>query len=212
MRFQCSRVEHSVTTHWHRQAEPTDRVTHGGDVASDEQQAAPGRVTAGPAVVIYQSKMRGVTRMLAALALAVFLLALFFDRTIAGRALRATAVNRVGARLVGIRPASAGAVAFLIASGLAAISGILIGPVNTLFYDSGFVIGLKAFVGAIIGGLVSYPGAALGALFVGLLESYTAFWNSALKEVTVFAVLVPVLILRSALQHGEAGDAEGDEL
>lgn len=150
--------------------------------------------------------------MLAALALAVFLLALFFDRTIAGRALRATAVNRVGARLVGIRPASAGAVAFLIASGLAAISGILIGPVNTLFYDSGFVIGLKAFVGAIIGGLVSYPGAALGALFVGLLESYTAFWNSALKEVTVFAVLVPVLILRSALQHGEAGDAEGDEL
>jgi branched-chain amino acid transport system permease protein len=150
--------------------------------------------------------------MLAALALAVFPLALFFDRTIAGRALRATAVNRVGARLVGIRPASAGAVAFLIASGLAAISGILIGPVNTLFYDSGFVIGLKAFVGAIIGGLVSYPGAALGALFVGLLESYTAFWNSALKEVTVFAVLVPVLILRSALQHGEAGDAEGDEL
>jgi branched-chain amino acid transport system permease protein len=150
--------------------------------------------------------------MLAASALAVFLLALFFGRTIAGRALRATAVNRVGARLVGIRPASAGAVAFLIASGLAAISGILIGPVNTLFYDSGFVIGLKAFVGAIIGGLVSYPGAALGALFVGLLESYTAFWNSALKEVTVFAVLVPVLILRSALQRGEADDADGEEL
>jgi len=150
--------------------------------------------------------------MLAASALAVFLLALFFGRTIAGRALRATAVNRIGARLVGIRPASAGAVAFLIASGLAAISGILIGPVNTLFYDSGFVIGLKAFVGAIIGGLVSYPGAALGALFVGLLESYTAFWNSALKEVTVFAVLVPVLILRSALQRGEADDADGEEL
>ena len=150
--------------------------------------------------------------MLAASALAVLLLALLCGRTIAGRALRATAVNRVGARLVGIRPASAGAVAFLIASALAAISGILIGPVTTLFYDSGFVIGLKAFVGAIIGGLVSYPGAALGALFVGLLESYTAFWNSALKEVAVFAVLVPVLILRSAVQRGEAGDADGDEL
>jgi branched-chain amino acid transport system permease protein len=150
--------------------------------------------------------------MLAASALAGTALFLFFGHTIAGRALRATAVNRVGARLVGIRPATAGATAFLIASALAAVSGILIGPVTTLFYDSGFVIGLKAFVGAIIGGLVSYPGAALGALFVGMLESYTAFWNSALKEVAVFAVLVPVLILRSALQRADTDDADGDEL
>ena len=149
--------------------------------------------------------------MLGASALAVLLLALFFGATMTGRALRATAVNRVGARLVGIRPGVAGNAAFLIASGLAAISGILIGPVTTLFYDSGFVIGLKAFVGAIIGGLVSYPGAALGALFVGLLESFTAFWNSALKEVAVFALLVPVLILRSALQRG-GGEAEEEEL
>jgi branched-chain amino acid transport system permease protein len=112
---------------------------------------------------------------------------------------------------VGIRPAGAGAVAFILASTLAAICGILIGPVTTLFYDSGFVIGLKAFVGAIIGGLVSYPGAALGALFVGLLESFTAFWDSALKDVVVFAVLVPVLIARSLLQR-RGDDDEGDEL
>jgi branched-chain amino acid transport system permease protein len=149
--------------------------------------------------------------MLAASVLAVLLLFLFFNHTITGRALRATAVNRVGARLVGIRPGTTGNAAFLIASALAAVSGVLIGPVTTLFYDSGFVIGLKAFVGAIIGGLVSYPGAALGALFVGLLESFTAFWNSALKEVAVFALLVPVLILRSALQTG-GGEAEEDEL
>jgi len=149
--------------------------------------------------------------MLGASALAVLALALFFGATITGRALRATAVNRVGARLVGIRPDVAGNAAFLIASALAAISGVLIGPVTTLFYDSGFVIGLKAFVGAIIGGLVSYPAAALGALFVGLLESFTAFWNSALKEVAVFALLVPVLILRSALQRG-GDEAEEDEL
>jgi branched-chain amino acid transport system permease protein len=149
--------------------------------------------------------------MLGASALAVLSLALFFGATITGRALRATAVNRVGARLVGIRPSAAGNMAFLIASALAAVSGVLIGPVTTLFYDSGFVIGLKAFVGAIIGGLVSYPGAALGALFVGLLESFTAFWNSALKEVAVFALLVPVLILRSALQRG-GGEDEEEEL
>src|SRR5260221_6983073 len=99
--------------------------------------------------------------MLAGSRLLSLLLFLFFGYNPAGKALRATAVNGIGARLVGIRPATAGAVAFLVASALAGISGVLIGPVTTLYYDSGFVIGLKAFVGAIIGGLVSYPLAAL---------------------------------------------------
>lgn len=136
----------------------------------------------------------------------------FFGLTLTGRALRARALNRIGARLVGIRPAQAGSVAFLVASLLAGISGIPIGPVTTLFYDSGFVIGLKAFVGAIIGGLVSYPGAALGAIFVGLLESFTAFHASAMTEVVVFAVLVPVLILRSFLPGAQIeGAAEEQE-
>lgn len=135
--------------------------------------------------------------MLGASALSALLLWLFFERSVAGRALRATAVNRVGARLVGIRPAVSGVVAFSLASLLAGVSGVLIGPINTLSFDSGFILGLKAFVGAIIGGLVSYPGAVLGALFVGVLESFTAFWFSQFKEVVVFALLVPVLVVRS---------------
>ena len=68
---------------------------------------------------------------------------------------------------------------------------------TTLYYDSGFLIGLKAFVGAIIGGLLSYPGTAIGALAVGLLESFASFWNSSLKEVIVFGALIPVLLWRS---------------
>jgi branched-chain amino acid transport system permease protein len=134
----------------------------------------------------------------------------FFEHTMAGKSLRATAVNRVGARLMGIRPARTGAVAFLLASGLAGVSGILIGPINTLAYDSGFIIGLKAFVGAIIGGLVSYPGAVLGALFVGVLESFAAFWVAQFKEVVVFGLLVPVLVLRSLVAAGP-GDEPEDE-
>ncbi len=148
--------------------------------------------------------------MLAASAAASLLLALFFGRTMAGKALRATAINRTGARLVGIRPGAAGAGAFLIASALAAISGILIGPVTTLVFDSGFVIGLKAFVGAIIGGLVSAPLAALGALAVGQLESFAAFYDSALKDAVVFALLVPILVLRSLLVR-EPEPEEGEE-
>jgi branched-chain amino acid transport system permease protein len=135
--------------------------------------------------------------IVAAAAVFSFLLFLFFEFTISGKALHATALNRTGARLMGIRPDHAGSIAFLLGSVLAAISGILIAPVNTIFYDSGFLIGLKAFVGAIIGGLISFPVTALGSLFVGILESFAAFQSSPFKEVIVFSILIPVLLWRS---------------
>lgn len=128
-------------------------------------------------------------------------LSLFFNATVAGKALRATAVNRLGARLVGIEVAHSGQLAFLLAGLIGAFSGVLIGPVTTLYYDSGFVIGLKGFVGAIIGGMASYPIAAGGALLVGLMEAYASFWASAYKEVLVFALIVPVLVWRSFSSH-----------
>lgn len=124
---------------------------------------------------------------------------LMFERTATGKALRATAVNRVGARLVGIRPARTAALAYGGASLLAGLIGVLIAPVTTMYYDSGFIIGLKAFVAAIIGGLTSYPLTAVGAIAVGLVESFASFWSGALKDVMVFGVLIPVLLLRSFL-------------
>ena len=124
-------------------------------------------------------------------------LALFFGRTLYGKALRATAVNRAGARLVGISPDFAGALTFTLAALLCAFSGVLIGPITTIYYDSGFLVGLKGFVGAIIGGLSSYPIAAAGALLVGLIESFSSFWASAFKEVIVFTLIIPVLLWRS---------------
>ena len=69
---------------------------------------------------------------------------------------------------------------------IGALSGLLIGPTTTVFYDSGFLIGLKGFVAAIFAGLSSYPLALVGALGVGLLESFGSFWASAFKEVIVF--------------------------
>jgi len=122
---------------------------------------------------------------------------LYFNRTLSGKALRATAVNRLGARIVGIGTNQAGKLAFMLAAAIGALSGVLIGPMATIFYDSGFLIGLKGFVGAIVGGLVSYPVAAAGAVLVGLLESYSSFWASAFKEVIVFTLIIPVLLWRS---------------
>jgi len=137
---------------------------------------------------------------------------LVFERTVAGKALRATAVNRIGARLVGIRPARTALMAYGSASLLAGLIGILIGPVTTMYYDSGFIIGLKAFVAAIIGGLVSYPMTAIGALAVGLVESFASFWSGALKDVIVFSLLIPVLMLRSYYsRHEEEVQEEVDE-
>ena len=134
--------------------------------------------------------------LLASLALIVGLW-LFFERSLYGKALRATAVNRLGARLMGISSNSAGRMSFALAAFIGALSGVLISPTTTIFYDSGFLIGLKGFVAAVFAGLASYPGAALGAVLVGLLESFSSFWASAFKEVIVFTFILPVLLWRS---------------
>lgn len=122
---------------------------------------------------------------------------LFFGRTLYGKALRAVAVNRVGARLVGIPVGLSGQTAFAFATGIGALSGILIAPVTMLYYDSGFLIGLKGFVAAITGGLSSYPLAVAGSFGVGLVQAFAAFWTSTFMEVVVFMLIVPVLLIRS---------------
>lgn len=157
------------------------------------------RFSLGPLALTGQT----VIIFVASLALIV-LLYLFFERTLSGKALRATAVNRAGARLMGISSNGAGQLAFTMAAFIGALSGLLIGPTTTIFYDSGFIIGLKGFVAAVFAGLASYPLALVGALAVGLLESFSSFWASAFKEVIVFASILPVLLWRSLRDpHGE---------
>ena len=138
-----------------------------------------------------------------ALMLALFA---FFRFSLLGKALRATAVNRLGARLVGIGTAQSGALAFALAGGLGALSGVLVAPLTTVYYDSGFLIGLKGFTAAIIGGLASYPAAALAAFLVGVIESFSSFYASAFKEVIVSVAIIPVLLWRSLTRP--AGDDE----
>ncbi|HEX4510117.1 MAG TPA: branched-chain amino acid ABC transporter permease, partial [Burkholderiaceae bacterium] len=68
---------------------------------------------------------------------------------------------------------------------------------TTMVYDGGFLIGLKGFVAATFGGLASFPAAALGAIVIGLLDSFSSFWASALKDAIVFGAILPVLLVRS---------------
>jgi branched-chain amino acid transport system permease protein len=121
----------------------------------------------------------------------------FFERTLVGKALRATSVNRTGARLMGISGDAAGSWSFTMAAFIGALSGLLISPSTTIYYDTGFLIGLKGFVAAVFAGLASFPMALAGAIGVGLIESFGSFWASAFKEVIVFTVILPILLWRS---------------
>lgn len=133
---------------------------------------------------------------------------LFFGRFIVGKALRATAMNRVGARLMGIPTELSGDLSFSLAALIGAVSALLIAPLTTMYYDTGFLIGLKGFVAAIVGGLASYPLALAGALLVGQLEAFASFWASAFKEVLVFTLIIPVLLWRSLRSHHVEEDEE----
>ncbi len=158
------------------------------------------RFTLGPV------SLSGQTVIIFAVSLAlIVLLWLYFEKSLRGKALRATAVNRTGARLMGISTHASGQLTFLLAALIGALSGLLIGPTTTVFYDSGFLIGLKGFVAAVIAGLSSYPGALLGALFVGIVEAFGAFWASAFKEVIVFTLVLPILLVRS-LRSGHSDE------
>ena len=165
-----------------------------------------GRIDAGFTRISWQLLL-----VVATSAVVMVALWLFMGRTLWGQALRAAAVNRFGARLVGIRTEAAGALAFTIAALIGAFSGILIGPVTALFYDSGFLIALKGFVGTVIAGMASFPIAVLGAIIVGVVESFSSFYASAFKEAIVFALLIPFLLWRSAVEPRGHESQEHDE-
>ncbi len=154
--------------------------------------------------IIVTGQSLWIVGLAAALMAALFV---FFEFTLLGTALRAVAVNRLGARLVGIRTQQSGLIAFTLAGLIGALSGVLIAPLTTIYYDSGFLIGLKGFVAAIVGGLASYPLAVLAAVLVGIIESFSSFWASAFKEVIVFTVIIPVLLWRS-WRHKAVEDEE----
>jgi len=137
--------------------------------------------------------------------LIVIALYYFFARTLLGKALRASAVNVVGSRLMGIPVYRMGLLAFALSGALAAAGGVLITPDTLATYDMGLLLGLKGFVGAVIGRLSSYPMTVAGCLLLGLLESLSAgLLPSGYRDAVAFGVLVAILIYRAlpALRHG----------
>lgn len=134
-----------------------------------------------------------------ALAVVLVFLYLFLEHTLVGKALRACAVNRRAAQLMGIDPERMSLLSFALAAALGAVGGIVMGPVTRPIYDMGLMLGLRGFVAAIMGGLVSAPGAVAGGLLLGLVENLAAgVTNPAYKSVFAFIILIAILLLRAS--------------
>jgi len=130
-------------------------------------------------------------------ALAIVGLVLFFRKTSLGLAMRAVAANEHAARVVGLNVGRVKAASFALAGALGGLGGALVTPITTLAYDVGVLLGLKGFAAAILGGFGSFPGAIVGGIMLGLLESLSAgYFSSAYKDVVAFVVLLLVLFVR----------------
>lgn len=148
-------------------------------------------IIVGPAVITRQALW-----VIASVIVIVVVTYLFFQRTMAGRALRASAANPVAARLVGIRPERMALLAWAGSAALAALGGAVVAPITFATYSMGLDLGLKGFVAAVAGGLTNPAAAVIGGLLLGVLESVGAGLHSGLQDVIAFAVLLVVLIVR----------------
>ena len=145
---------------------------------------------------------------------AIILTALFFffERTLMGKALRACAINRRAAQLMGISPSRMSMLSFAIAAAIGALGGVLLAPATRPTYDMGLTLGLKGFIAAIMGGMVSLPGAVVGGLFLGMIENIGAGVTSAgYKDIIAFVILILILLFspHGILGGGEKGVEEG---
>lgn len=141
--------------------------------------------------------------VLAGAAVVVVLLWQFVDRTLLGKAVLATAANRLAARLVGIDTRRIVALSFAISAAIGAIAGVLITPITLTSYDVGTLLALKGFAAAMLGGIGSTLGAVVGGLVLGMLEAFSAgYLSSKYKDAVAFLVILGMLF---AMPHGLLG-------
>jgi branched-chain amino acid transport system permease protein len=140
------------------------------------------------------------------LIITVIALSIFFDRTIIGKAMSACADNADAASLVGINVKQMILLSFALSAGIGAVAGITVTPISLMEYDRGVMLAIKGFGAAILGGLGSFPGAILGGLIIGSIESFGAgLISSGYKDAFALLVLMAVLFFKPS---GIFGDIE----
>ena len=150
-------------------------------------------------VMIGEISIAGITIVtLLVTFVSMLILTLFINKTKAGSAMRAVSEDKGAAQLMGINVNKTIAMTFAIGSALAAIAGILfLSQYQSLRPTMGALPGIKAFVAAVLGGIGSVPGAMLGGILLGVIESISkAYISTQLSDAIVFGVLVLVLLLK----------------
>ncbi len=140
------------------------------------------------------SQLNAVT--LGVMLLLMVLLFVFFRYSLTGIAMRAVAQNRLAAQLVGIHIDRINAIGWGVGTALAAVTGILIAPLNYLDPNMMGDVVLKAFAAAVLGGITSLPGAVVGGLLLGILDSVVGFQVPELRTTIAFVLIVLVLVVR----------------
>jgi len=131
------------------------------------------------------------------LVITVIALSIFFDRTIIGKAMSACADNSNAASLVGINVKQMVLLSFALSAAIGAVAGITITPISLMEYDRGAMLAVKGFGAAILGGLGSFPGAILGGLIIGSIESFGAgLIHSGYKDAFALIVLLVILFFK----------------
>jgi len=127
----------------------------------------------------------------------VVFLTIFFERTILGKAMRACADNPDAASLVGIDVKKMIMLSFALSAAIGAIAGIVITPISLMEYDRGAMLAIKGFSAVVLGGLGSFPGAIIGGLIIGMIESLGAgLLSSGYKDAFALIVLLAVLFFK----------------
>jgi len=145
--------------------------------------------------------------ILAIMAASMATLAFFFNFTMTGKAMRACAVNKLAASLVGINVKLMVLLSFALSAAIGAVAGIIITPIALMDYERGTMLAVKGFAAAVLGGLGSNVGAVLAGFIIGLMESLGAgFISSGYKDAIALLVLLFVLFLRPG---GIMGSSEG---
>ena len=135
--------------------------------------------------------------VIAAAVVMIVLLQLFIKKTTLGSTIEAVAQNPEGAKLVGINVKLVSSLTFAISTGLAAIAACLVAPIFMISPSMGAMLGMKAFVIVILGGLGSVPGAIVGGLILGLIEALGGgYLSAAYKDVFAFGALVLILAVK----------------
>ncbi|MBW2411768.1 MAG: branched-chain amino acid ABC transporter permease [Deltaproteobacteria bacterium] len=131
------------------------------------------------------------------LVITVILLSIFFEKTIVGKAMSACADNPDAASLVGINVQRMILLSFSLSAAIGAVAGITVTPISLMEYDRGAMLAVKGFGAVVLGGLGSFPGAILGGLILGTIESFGAgLIHSGYKDAFALIVLLAVLFFR----------------